>query len=117
LSEDLNLESYKKRLLERLSEIERSEESTKEDKSPVELDQARFGRLSRMDAMQQQAMSQASGRMLQQEKLRIKAALKRIDSEDFGYCLKCDEQIAKKRLDFDPSVPLCIECASAAEKR
>ncbi len=87
-----------------------------ESSQVVELDQARVGRLSRMDAMQAQAMSQASGRrrkiMLQQ----ITAALGRIDNEDYGNCLTCEESINRKRLEFDPTAILCIECATRAEQ-
>jgi DnaK suppressor protein len=78
----------------------------------VELDQTRQGRLSRMDALQGQAMAQETERRRQAELKRIEAALARIKSGDFGYCLSCDEEIAAKRLEFDPSVSLCVDCAA-----
>lgn len=108
---------FKERLLARLAELEKAESERLEDRGPVELDQARLGRLSRMDAMQQQAMSQAAGRMAGLEKQRIKAALRRIEADEYGYCLSCGEVIAEKRLVFDPSVPTCIECAEQRERR
>lgn len=81
----------------------------------VELDQSKVGRLSRMDAMQGQAMAQAS-RERREVKLRlIDAALARIDADDYGYCQNCDEPIAPSRLEFDPTVLLCIDCARKAE--
>ena len=83
----------------------------------VELDQARMGRLSRMDAMQQQAMAQASGRLAEQERQRIVSALNRIQSGDYGYCMKCKDEIAEGRLRFDPSVLVCISCARRAERK
>ncbi len=82
----------------------------------VELDQAKVGRLSRMDAMQAQAMSQASGRRRDASLKMIDRALKRIEDDDFGICQACDEQIALKRLEFDPTAALCIECATKIEK-
>jgi DnaK suppressor protein len=82
---------------------------------PVELDQMRVGRLSRMDAMQQQAMTQAATRLSNQERHRIEAALKRIVSGEYGYCIVCDEEIAVGRLRFDPSVLTCIDCARKTE--
>ena len=69
-----------------------------------------------MDAMQQQQMSQATSRLLSVEKQRIGAALRRIENGDYGYCVKCDD-IPEKRLEFDPSVPLCVPCAEESEKR
>ncbi len=77
----------------------------------VELDQTRVGRLSRMDAMQAQAMSQEARRRRQLELARIEQALQRIDSGAFGFCLQCEEPIAAGRLELDPSIPLCIHCA------
>lgn len=82
----------------------------------VELDQTKVGRLSRMDAMQAQAMAQASEQRREETLRQIDAALKRIDDDEYGYCLKCGEPINPKRLEFDPTVTLCIECASKAEQ-
>jgi DnaK suppressor protein len=83
----------------------------------VELDQARVGRLSRMDAMQAQAMSQASGRRRELMLVKIASALERIDNNDYGLCQSCEEPINCKRLEFDPTAVLCIDCATKAEQR
>lgn len=88
-----------------------------ESAAVVELDQSKVGRLSRMDAMQAQAMAKASSRRREVALQQIIAALKRLDEGDFGLCLKCDEPINPKRLEFDPTATLCIGCASAAENR
>lgn len=77
----------------------------------VTLDQSRVGRLSRMDALQAQAMSQETNRRRGIEIQRIDAALDRIKRNEYGYCLSCDEEIAIARLELDPSSPLCIKCA------
>ena len=82
----------------------------------VELDQAKVGRLSRMDAMQAQAMSQASGRRREATLKMIEVALQRLDDDEFGVCRECDEPIARKRLEFDPTATLCIECATKLEQ-
>ncbi len=81
----------------------------------VELDQSKVGRLSRMDAMQGQAMAQASMERLEQRLRLIDAALARVESDDYGYCQQCQEPIDSGRLEFDPTVVLCIECARKAE--
>lgn len=90
------------------SDIAYSEESTK----PVELDQTMIGRVSRMDAMQQQQMALASERRRQRILQKIEHALKRIENEEYGYCIKCDEEINEKRLEFDPTILTCITCAT-----
>ena len=82
----------------------------------VELDQAKVGRLSRMDALQAQAMSKASGRRREQKMLLVAQALQRLDSGDYGDCRACDEPIDRKRLQFDPTVTLCIDCARKNEQ-
>jgi DnaK suppressor protein len=42
---------------------------------------------------------------------RLRAALARIETGDFGYCTECGEAIAAARLEFDPALALCIACA------
>lgn len=78
--------------------------------APVELDQARQGRLSRMDAMQQQAMAQARLERAQLELTRIDATLKRLDTDDYGYCSKCFQEIEPARLMVNPTFVHCKKC-------
>lgn len=87
-------------------------QSSKDSTKPVELDQASVGRLSRMDAMQVQAMALAAEERRRDELQRIEAAFKRIESGDYGYCISCDEEIVSKRLELDPTILTCIQCAS-----
>ncbi len=115
MREDIDLQHYKNRLEDRLADIKKQQDSRKPHSGPVELDQGRVGRLSRMDAMQQQAMAQAAGRLMESERTRILTALDRIRSGDYGYCIICDEEIAVGRLRSDPSVLSCISCAQKSE--
>lgn len=110
----IDIKKIKKRLVDRRNELEHIIEVSAETNTEAELDQQRIGRLSRMDAMQQQAMEEETGRRRDQELARIEAALQRIESEDYGFCTACDEPIAPKRLENDPATPLCIDCASRA---
>jgi len=108
---------FKNQLERSLSEITDNIDRVNEAAKPVELDQNRVGRLSRMDAMQGQAMAQASSqRKLQQAQL-IKQALTRIELSEFGDCLECGDAIANNRLNIDPSAKFCIQCAEHFEKR
>ena len=81
---------------------------------PVELDQQRVGRLSRMDALQGQEMARAAERRRDIELRKIDAALARLDSGEYGWCARCGEEIAAARLRLDPAVPICIDCAQGA---
>jgi DnaK suppressor protein len=107
----IDASAYKARLESRRDELLRLAAASAEDRRPVELDQTRVGRLSRMDAMQSQAMSIETDRRRQAELGRIAAALRRIAKDEFGYCLSCGEAIAPKRLELDPANPLCVDCA------
>lgn len=83
----------------------------------VELDQTRTGRLSRMDALQLQAMASAGRERAAAELRRIDAALARIRNGAFGPCAGCGEPIAAERLKAHPAVALCVSCAEARERR
>ncbi|MCK5682367.1 TraR/DksA C4-type zinc finger protein [bacterium] len=110
------MESYRKQLLALQKEILASELGAREGAQPVELDQSRVGRLSRMEAMQAQAVALESRRRRQLKSQQIKIALQKIDAGTFGLCSRCDEEIDKRRLDFDPATPMCISCAQSMEK-
>ena len=99
-------------LVERLEALRYTSETTAGNRRPVELDQTSVGRVSRMDAMQVQAMAVATEQRRHDEARRIEAAIKRIDEGEYGYCTACGADIAKKRLEADPTVATCIRCAS-----
>ena len=105
---DIDLVHVRTQLLARREAILERETATKDARDPVELDQSRIGRLSR----QGQAMAQDAERRRKIELQKIEAALERIEAGDYGYCVNCGEEIPKARLDFDPAVASCVDCAS-----
>lgn len=115
MEQNLDLHFFRERLAERLIELKDLAEIGDAAAKPVELDQTTVGRLSRMDAMQAQAMSIETKRRREGEVLRINAALERINNGRYGNCLECDELISTARLKFDPSNLLCINCAENRE--
>ena len=108
---DAEIAKAREALLAQKAEIEALLAESAESRSTVELDQTSVGRLSRMDAMQAQQLALAAGRQRTQDLSRIEAALQRIEDETFGLCVVCDEEIAPKRLAFDPAAPTCVDCA------
>lgn len=108
---------FRKLLQRRRSELLAVQESGHAAAGTVELDQSRVGRLSRMDAMQSQAMLVEADRRRAQEIRRIDASLQRIDEDDYGMCEECGQNIARARLEYDPSTLYCVECASKLEDR
>ena len=113
MREDIDLDHFKKRLERRLGEITEGRKAI----DPVELDQGRVGRLTRMDAMQQQSMVQANRRTAQTRLTRIEAALRRYDGDEYGLCVECEEEIGYARLKAQPEAPFCIGCQSNREGR
>jgi len=105
------IDKFKKLLLNKRDDLESLTKIGEEAAKTVELDQSKVGRLSRMDAMQAQAMSLETNRRRELELKKIASALNRINDGDYSYCVSCDEEIAEKRLEVDPAAPLCIECA------
>lgn len=104
---------WRTKLKELQNELLRLSEESAEGRDAVELDQTRVGRLSRMDALQSQAMNQAIAARRKQQLVRIEAAFERLEEGDYGYCLGCGEEIAEKRLELDPTIPTCTGCGAA----
>ncbi|MEM9708727.1 MAG: TraR/DksA C4-type zinc finger protein [Pseudomonadota bacterium] len=81
------------------------------DRAVVDLDQQSVGRLSRMDALQRQAMAASQERRRIARRQRIQAARARLEAGEFGFCEECGDDIGANRLETDPTTPLCISCA------
>ena len=78
----------------------------------VELDQQAIGRLSRQDALLNQATAQAGQTRRNTERMRLQKALQRMDEDEYGYCEDCGEDIPIKRLELDLAATKCVSCAS-----
>lgn len=104
-------QEIRKTLLAKKQEVTDLLNANAEDAAPVELDQTQQGRLSRMDAIQQQAMAAETQRRRQRDVHLLDAALKRLDEGEYGYCVNCGEAIGTERLALDPATPFCISHA------
>lgn len=105
------LEDFRLQLLGNLKEIDQMSEDNLEARAIVELDQQSVGRLSRIDALQQQAMAKATEARRAALRQRTIAALERISEGEFGFCADCGDEIEQKRLVFDPSIAICLDCS------
>jgi DnaK suppressor protein len=104
-------ETARARLTARRDELNKLSSISAEDRNAVELDQQSVGRLSRMDAMQRQAMAQAQERARAVELARLEQAMRRLEDGEYGWCATCGDQIAAARLEVDPAAAVCVECA------
>jgi DnaK suppressor protein len=57
------------------------------------------------------SLSSSEREMLQD----VDAALNRIDDRSFGYCVVCEEEMDKKRLEAVPWAKRCIDCQEKQE--
>lgn len=96
-------------LLQLKEELE-NELSQDQDTRTVGLDQSRIGRLSRMDALQNQQIALDQKRRLENRLKELDGALKRIDNGSFGSCFICGEPLSRERLHFNPTITRCIKC-------
>ena len=110
-TDEIDTAHFRHLLEERKAELEAVSESAAEARRTVELDQTKQGRLSRIDALQGQEMSKAAERRRKLELQRIESAFQRLAEGEYGFCVTCGEPIGRRRLEADPTTPICIACA------
>ncbi len=108
---DQELKAFKTALMAECAALIEAREGTSADRAPVELDQQSIGRVSRIDAIQQQAMARAQDARRGVRARLIAAALRRIQEDEYGYCVACGEEIPIARLKIDPACAQCVACA------
>ena len=104
------IKKFRDLLIKEKDELKMLSLKTKDSRAPVILDQQSVGRLSRMDAIQQQNMNLATETNRNNKISQIENTLKRIKLGTFGICISCGEEISEKRLLIDPTVLKCIGC-------
>ncbi len=82
----------------------------------ITLDQTLLGRISRVDAIQQQEMAISTRQKMQLKLHKVKVALTALGRRNYGYCRKCEELIGFPRLKAQPETNLCIACQNRADR-
>lgn len=108
--EPANQETFRPIIQTRLAALESEMTALAEDTAAISPDVS-IGRLSRLDSMQMQQMALAGCRRLEEERARLHAALRRIDTGGYGRCLVCGADIAVERLEYQPDAVTCVPCA------
>ena len=109
-------ETERRALLKLREDLTALVNASAEGSRPVDLDEP-IGRISRVDAMQQQKMVAVNRQAAQQRRRQVEAALDRIEAGEYGECQGCGEEIETRRLGAQPEAPLCLECQSRRERR
>ena len=96
-----------------MAEISKTEKSIvefREMSEPVEPDCA-IGRISRMDAINNKSITEASLRQAEGKLKNLQRVLSQIGTADFGHCLRCHKEIPLGRILFRPESLYCVNCA------
>ncbi|MEP3388061.1 MAG: TraR/DksA C4-type zinc finger protein, partial [Reichenbachiella sp.] len=70
-----------------------------------------IGRVSRMDAINNKSINEASLRKAEEKLDKLKVALSKIDDNDFGICVRCKRPIPVGRIMLVPQSNKCVNCA------
>lgn len=103
-------------LMQLRDELQAALDDGEDAAKPVSLDQNKVGRLSRMDAMQQQAMQQAGQDAIKKRLVDVSHALQALESGDYGYCERCGNEISEERLRVRPEARFCVSCQQVQEE-
>lgn len=110
-----NRDAYRRRLETEIAQVREALAQAGLSAGTVTLDQSSVGRLSRMDALQQQAMAMGSQERLSVRLRRIAAALARVDAGTFGRCCQCGHDVEQERLELDATTVFCSDCQEQRE--
>lgn len=106
---------FEQRIKREIEETRQTIDSLAELTRPVPPDDA-IGRLSRMDAIGNKSINEASLSRAKIKLEQLKSVLAGLDDPDFGICIECDEPIPTARLMIMPESRLCVKCAGRFEK-
>ncbi|MEM8953692.1 MAG: TraR/DksA C4-type zinc finger protein [Verrucomicrobiota bacterium] len=106
------LQQLEDRLLEEIADTEERIVDLEKIVQPISPDKA-IGRLSRLDAMQDKSVTEASLNQAKEKLTRLETALQRIYDPEFGLCVTCRHDIPIERLLLLPHATQCVACASS----
>ena len=95
-----------------LSRIERSMKTSGNGSQPREIDQSAVGRLSRIEAIQNQGLTRNLHDRERVQLAEIMAALERLESGCYGVCDTCRTVIRFERLIVFPEARTCGGCSA-----
>lgn len=113
---DQELETLKSTLSILRGELKEQLDISKQSTKAVALDQTAVGRVSRIDAMQQQSMALSTRSKAETKLKKVTAAITAIENGEYGWCKRCDESIGYPRLEIQPESALCLNCQSKADQ-
>ena len=113
---EVQLAGLREALHELRNDLEQLLRSTREGAQPVALDQP-IGRLTRMDAIQQQKVVAANRRTHDIRLQQVKQALTAMAHDRYGLCRRCEDPIGYRRLEARPESPYCLDCQDEIDRK
>tara|TARA_R110000868_G_scaffold111119_1_gene300284 strand:- start:254 stop:577 length:324 start_codon:yes stop_codon:yes gene_type:complete len=107
----MDQDGIKIKIIEEISKTEKAILDYKELTKPIAPDVS-IGRVSRMDAINNKSVTEASLRQAEIKLGNLKRVLEKFGTQDFGVCLKCKQPIPIGRILIRPQSLLCVNCAS-----
>jgi DnaK suppressor protein len=107
----LEEEKIKQLLQEEIRKTEKVVEEYREMSEPVAPDDA-IGRISRMDAINNKSVTEASLRQAEKKLKSLHRVLSLVGTSEFGICLKCRQAIPAARILYRPESLYCVDCAT-----
>jgi DnaK suppressor protein len=104
-------ETIREELLRTLTRLERSLKASDGAARPRDLEQDTVGRLSRIEALQSQGLTQTLAERDRAQLAQVIAALRRLEEGTYGACNACGGPIPLPRLMVFPETLACQACA------
>jgi len=101
----------KQHIAEEINKTQKLIAEYKEMTQPVAPDDA-IGRISRMDAINNKSVTEASLRQAEEKLRNLQRVLSRVGTSDFGLCIKCGKPIPEARILYRPESLSCVDCAT-----
>ncbi len=106
----METEEIRQNILKEIETVEQRIAEYKDLTQPVEPDCA-IGRITRMDAINNKSVTEASLRQAQNKLRNLQRVLSQLGTKDFGLCIKCGKPIPAARLLYRPESLTCVNCA------
>ncbi len=107
----METEEIRQNILKEIEKVEQRIAEYKDLTQPVEPDCA-IGRITRMDAINNKSVTEASLRQAQNKLRNLQRVLSQVGTKDFGLCIKCGKPIPTARLLYRPESLTCVNCAN-----
>ena len=103
-------EDIKAKILEEIAKVKKQISDYEALTKPIAPNDA-IGRVSRMDAINNKSINEASLRQAKIKLANLNRVFEKFGTSEFGVCIKCKQDIPIGRILIRPESLLCVDCA------